>query len=196
MKIKKDNIVYSFLKKLDSFLEYITKDPKKVLGIAIISILSLILITNHKEILFFVLLNLMASVSMLYLKITKHAHYIGIELCTLATVLISLKYGRILGAVTGLISITSALIVSGYFKPSYFVSVLTLPLIGLITPFFSWLPLWQIGVLMTIIYDAIVLPLYVLMGSRIPSSVVFFITHVLFNYWVFSTIAQVIFNLM
>lgn len=196
MKFKKQNIVYDFLKKLDSFLSHIVKDPKKVLGIAILSILGLIIITKHKNILFFVLLNLLASVSMLYLKITKHAHYIGVELCTLATVLISLKYGYVLGMITGAVSITSALIVSGYFKPSYFVSVLTMPLIGLIVPFFSGLPLWQIGVLMTIMYDAIVLPLYVLMGSRIPSSVVFFITHILFNYWVFTTIAQVIFNLM
>jgi len=196
MKLKKQNIVYSFLKKFDDFLKHIAKDPKKVLGIAILSILSLIIITKHRSILFFVLLNLLASVSMLYLKISKHAHFIGIELCTLATVLISLKYGYVLGMITGFISITSALIISGYFKPSYFVSVLAMPLIGLIVPLFSGLPLWQIGILMTIIYDAIVLPLYVFMGSRIPSSIVFFVTHVLFNYWVFTTIAQVIFNLM
>ncbi len=196
MRVKKQNAIYDFLKKVDDFLKHIVKDPKKVLGIAILSIIFLIIITNHREILFFVLLNLLASVSMLYLKITKHAHYIGIELCTLATVLISLKYGHVLGIITGFISITSALIVSGYFKPSYFVSVLALPLVGLIVPLFSGLPLWQIGLLMTFIYDAIVLPLYVLMGSRIPSTVVFFMTHMLFNYWVFTTIAPVIFNLM
>lgn len=196
MEIKKKNIVYDFLKKLDNFINHIAKDPKKILSVAIISIISLIIITKHRDILFFVLLNLLASVSMLYLKISRHAHYIGIELCTLATVLISLKYGYALGMLTGFISITSALIVSGYFKPTYFVSVLTMPLIGLIVPLFSGLPLWQIGILMTIIYDAIVLPLYVFMGSRIPSTIVFFITHLLFNYWVFTTIAQVIFNLM
>ena len=196
MRIKKQNIVYDFLKKLDSFLKHIVKDPKKVLGIAILSIIFLIIITKYKAILFFVLLNLLASVSMLYLKITKHAHYVGIELCTLATVLISLKYGHVLGVITGFVSITSALIVSGYFKPSYFVSVLTMPLIGLMVPLFSTLPLWQIGLLMTLLYDAIALPLYVLMGSRIPSTIVFFITHMLFNYWIFTTIAQVIFNLM
>lgn len=196
MELKKKNIVYDFLKKFDNFLNHIAKDPKKILGVAIISIISLIIITKHKDILFFVLLNLLASVSMLYLKISRHAHYVGIELCTLATVLISLKYGYALGMLTGFISITSALIVSGYFKPTYFVSVLTMPLIGLIVPLFSGLPLWQIGILMTLIYDAIVLPLYIFMGSRIPSSIVFFITHLMFNYWVFTTIAQVIFNLM
>ncbi|MBT3720226.1 hypothetical protein HON01_11780 [Candidatus Woesearchaeota archaeon] len=196
MKFKKDNLVYNFLNKLDSFLKKLANDPKKVMGVAILSIIGLIVITKFRSILFFVLLNLLASVSMMYLKISKHAHYIGLELCTLATVLISLKYGHTLGMITGFISITSALIVSGYFKPTYFVSVLTMPLIGIITPLFSNLSLWQIGLIMTLMYDAIVLPLYIFMGSRIISSVIFFITHVLFNYWVFTTLAPVLFNLM
>jgi len=196
MKFKKHNAVYGFLKKLDDFLTKIAKDPKKVLGFGILFIIGLLLITRYKAILFFVLLNLLAAVSMLYLKISKHAHYVGIELCMMATVLISLKYGVVLGVITGFISITSALIISGYFKPTYFVSVLTMPLIGLIVHLFPGMVLWQLGVLMTIIYDAIVLPLYILMGSRISSSIVFFITHVLFNYWVFTTIAPIIFSFM
>lgn len=194
--MKNSNPVYEFLKKVDLLLKKTAKDPKKVMGIAIISIIGLIIITKYKAVLFFVLLNLMASVSMLYLKISRHAHYVGVELCTLATVLTALTYGPVAGAVTGLISISSALILSGYFKPSYFISVLTLPLIGLIAPLFSNLLLWQAGMLSVLIYDLIVLPLYVIMGSRIPSSVVFFITHILFNYWVFTTIAPVLFKLM
>jgi hypothetical protein len=49
---------------------------------------------------------------------------------------------------------------------------------------------------MTAIYDALVLPLYVLLGSRAASSAVFFITHLLINIWVFTTIAPFIYQFM
>jgi len=196
MKFKKHNAVYGFLKKLDDFLNKIAKDPKKVLGVAVLFILGLILITKYKAVLFFVLLNLLAAVSMLYLKISKHAHYVGIELCMMATVLISLKYGAVLGIITGFISLISALIVSGYFKPMYFISIIAMPLIAVFVHFFPGTPLWQLGVMMTFLYDFLVLPIYVYTGSRITSAAVFFVTHMLFNYWVFTTIAPLIFSLM
>jgi len=133
---------------------------------------------------------------MLYIRFAKISHYIGFELCTLATVLTGITYGPHYGAVTGAVSIFFGFVLSGHFKPSYFISVLILPIIGIISPLFSFPELWQLGVLMTIIYDIIILPLYILMGSRVTSTIIFFITHVLLNFWLFQNIAPIIVGLM
>ncbi|MEK6916707.1 MAG: hypothetical protein AABW92_03095 [Nanoarchaeota archaeon] len=191
-----NNIVYILLKQSSNLLDDILKDKRKFLVSALLSLLGILVIIKFERLFFIALLIGLGIVSLLYIRFFKYAHYVGIELCMMATVLISLAYGQVAGAFAGFASITGALVLSGYFKPSYFISVLALPLIGLIVPLFSWLNLWQLGVLMTILYDLVVLPLYILMGSRIESSVVFFITHVLFNYWVFTTIAPFFYNLI
>jgi len=136
------------------------------------------------------------AVSMIYIRFFKYSHYVAFELCTLATVLTTLAYGPHVGMFTGFMSITLGFVISGYFKPQYFISVLALPLMALIIPFLSHLELWQIGVIVTVIYDLIILPLYALFGSRILSTVVFFITHILLNYWVFTTVAPIVFSIM
>ena len=153
---------------------------------------------RFKQLFFTVILILLGAVSLIHSRYFKYSHYIGFELCTLATVLTSLAYGPGVGALTGLVSITMGFILSGYFKPTYFISVLTMPLIGLLVPFFSnHLSLPFLGLLMTLIYDAIILPLYVLVGgSRIASAGIFFVTHVFLNFWIFSTIAPLIYRLM
>jgi len=196
MKIKKTNFVYKYLQFGKNTLDFFFKDIRRFLLIVIIGLFGLLIITKFKSLFFTAVLIVLGAISMIYIRFFKYAHFIGFELCMMATVLTSIAYGPHYGAFTGFVSLSAALILSGYFKPTYFVSVLTMPLMGLIVPLFSHLDLWLVGIIMTIIYDAIVLPLYVLMGSRITSSVVFFITHILLNYWVFTTIAPIILSIM
>ncbi len=194
---KKPNFVYKLLKQGNNLLEKYVKDTRKLLIIVLLTAIFLFIVVRHKPLFFTVFLILLGAVSLIHSRYFKYSHYIGFELCTLATVLTSLAYGPVYGMVTGFTSITLGFILSGYFKPTYFISVLTMPLLGLLVPFFSnHLSLPYLGLLMTLIYGAIILPLYVLVGgSRIPSGI-FFVTHVLLNFWIFSTIAPIILRLM
>ena len=195
---KKKNIVYKLLKQGNSLIEKYVKDTRKLLTIILLTTVFLFILVRYKQLFFTLLLILLGAVSLIHSRYFKYSHYIGFELCLMATVLTSLAYGPVYGMVTGFTSITLGFILSGYFKPTYFISVLTMPLIGLLVPFFSnHLSLPYLGLLMTLIYDAIILPLYVLVGgSRIPSASIFFVTHVLLNIWIFSTIAPIILRLM
>ncbi len=196
MKIKKNNIVYIYLKSISRALEKIISDKRKALLAVLTGLLILFVLTRFKKAFFTILLILLGSFSMIYIRFFKQSHYIAFELCTLATVLSSLAYGPHYGIVAGFISISLSFVISGYFKPTYLISVLAMPFMAVIAPFFSSLPLWQIGLIITIIYDSIILPLYVLSGSRVSSTIVFFISHVLLNYWVFSTIGPIIYNII
>jgi hypothetical protein len=193
---KKPNLIYNTLKLSSSILDFFIKNKRFFLILILCCAVFFFVLVRFQRLFYTALLILIASVSMIYQRYSKYANYVGFELCMMSTVLTGLVYGSYFGAFTGFVSIFAALILSGNFKHSSFISVLTLPLIGAIVPFFSHLSLLYLGLLMTILYDAIILPLYVMLGSRIYSSIIFFITHVLFNYWIFSTIAPFIYNLM
>ena len=196
MRYKKTNPVYKLLQFLSNILDQILKDKKKFFGAFVLGLLGLFILIRFKGLLITCILIGIGAVSMMYVRFFKMAHYIGFELCTMATVIVARTYGPTYGAFAGFASITGALILSGYFKPSYFISVLALPLVGLATPYLNHLPLWQVGMIMTVAYDLVVLPVYIMLGSRIISSVIFFITHILLNYWVFTTIAPFIYGII
>jgi hypothetical protein len=191
---KKPNIVYEGFRKASLILDRFLKDKRLLLLLLLSGLLFLFVIIRFESLFFTALLIGLGAVSMLYQRYFKSP--VGIELCMMATVLTSLVYGPHYGVFTGFASISAALILSGSFKHSSFVSVFTLPLIGLIVPFFRDMPLLYLGLLMTVLYDAVILPVYIMLGSRVVSSIIFFATHVLFNYWVFSTIAPFIRSLM
>jgi hypothetical protein len=195
-KYKKQNIIYDILLFFNRLFTKITSDKRKFLILMLLGIFSLIIIIRFRRIFFVTTLTAIGALSLMPSKYFRFSHYIGFELCILATVLVSLVYGPVFGAFTGFVSLFGGFVLSGYFKPTYFISVLVMPVIGLLVPLFSHLPLLYLGILMTLLYDAIILPLYVLTGSRVISTVVFFITHVLFNYWIFSTVAPFLYNLM
>jgi hypothetical protein len=193
---KKQNVVYKGLKKSSALLDYILSNKRLLLLGLLGGLFFLFIAIRFQRLLFTGILIGLGAVSMLYQRYLRFGNYIGFELCMLATVLTSLAYGPHYGAFTGFVSITAAFVLSGNFKHSSFISILTLPLIGLIVPIFRNMSLLYLGILMTIIYDAIILPLYILLGSRIIPSVIFFITHILINAWVFSMIAPFIYSLM
>ncbi len=195
-KYKKQNIIYKGLKKSSNLLEYILKNRKILLFGVLIGLFFLFFATRYKRLFFTIILIGLGAASFLYHRYFRYGTYLGFELCMMATVLTSLAYGRHYGIFTGFVSIIAALVIGGNFKHSSFISIFTLPLIGAIVPFFDSMPLLYLGILMTLIYDAIVLPLYVLFGSRIIPSIIFFVSHMLFNAWVFSVIAPFIYNLM
>jgi hypothetical protein len=190
------NIIYVILSKGSSVLE----DNKIILPGMFFLVLVLFIFEWHRSIFFSAILGLLGAVSLVPARFIRFSHYVGFELCMMATILTSLAYGPFFGAVTGFFSITLGFILSGNFKPSYFISVLALPIIGAVTPLFCEVfhsNLAYLGIFMTLMYDTIILPLYVLIGgSRVFTSIIFFITHVLLNAWVFSVLAPIIYGIM
>jgi hypothetical protein len=190
------NFIYKLLTFFNKIVNRFSSDKKIFFILFLLGIISLFFISQFMRIFFVTLLTGIGAVSLIHPRFFKFSHYLGFELCTMATVLVSLVYGPVFGMFTGFASLFGGFVLSGYFKPTYFISVLVMPIIGLLTPLFSHLPLLYIGIIMTILYDAIILPLYTLMGSRIHSSIIFFITHLLLNIWIFSTVAPFIYSLM
>ncbi len=190
------NLTYTILKFFSDLFNQIIKDKRKFLIYSLLFMLILFFIARYRPIFFMLLLILIGGFSMIYIRFFKLSHYIGFELCTMVTVVTALAYGPLFSFITGFVSITLGFIISGYFKPTYFISIFVMPLVALLIPLFSHLPLWQIGLIVTVLYDMIILPLYVIMGSRIHSTVIFFITHILLNLWVFTTIAPIVYRII
>ena len=189
MRYRKKNIVFRFLEKSNNLLNRYIKNWRRLLIVILMLAIFMLIVKNYTKIFFLTLFIILGAVSLIHTKYFG-SNYIGFELCTMATVLSSLAYGPVYGAIAGFFSISLGFILSGHFKPSYFISVLVLPIMGLIVPLFSHLDLVYVGLIITILYDAIILPLYVIIGgSRIVTSSIFFTTHVLLNLWIFSTIA-------
>ncbi len=176
--------------------EKLLKSKKVTLGLIFFIFIILYAGKYFKDLFFITILTIIGSFSMIYLRYFKAAYIFGIELCMFATVLCARAYGPVTGLVVGFLTIFFSLILSGRFKYSSFISILALPLIGFVTPFFGFWPVEITGVAMTIIYDLIIIPFYILLGSRISSSIIFVVTHLMFNYWVFTNVAPLIYPLM
>ena len=101
LRYKKPNLIYKSLKKSSKSLEAVLKDKRKIILLLITVILLLIIFTKLKPVFFTAFLILLGGISMLYVRFFNFAHYLGVELCMMATVLTSLAYGPGVGAFTG-----------------------------------------------------------------------------------------------
>lgn len=114
----------------------------------------------------------------------------GVELVMLSTVVSALAYGAFAGAAAGFLALSISTLFTqenpGKMWPSFFV-------IALMGVFSTALPIENIsllGVVLTVIYDALISIIYVgFMGARIINTLIFDITHIAFNYFVFFHIA-------
>ncbi|MBN1503109.1 hypothetical protein JW930_06190 [Candidatus Woesearchaeota archaeon] len=195
--MKKSNIFYEkVILPVKRIVELIVKKKTNLLIIAISIGFFLFLATRHKKIFFISILTVAGAFSLIYVRFFKQAYIIGFELCTLATVLCARAYGTLIGAVIGFLTIFFGTIISSRVKPTYFISIFTLPVIGVVASLLEFMPISLLGILMTILYDIIVLPLYVMTGSRVISSIVFSVTHIFINAYLFTQIAPFILKLM
>ncbi len=190
------NFIYELLTFFSSILNRLSSSKKRLLILFLLAIILLFFISHFRRIFFVIVLTSIGALSLIHSRYFKYSHYIGFELCTMATVLTAIAYGPLFGLFTGFASLFGGFVLSGYFKPTYFISILVMPIVGLLVPMFSHLPLLYTGLIITVLYDSIILPLYILMGSRPISSLIFFITHVFFNLWVFSTVAPFLLSMM
>ena len=121
---------------------------------------------------------------------------LGFELIMLGVVITGMLYGRFHALTVGFIALFFAEVLSNRFTHSTFVSFIGMFAIAMVVPFFADNNVKWVGIGMTLLYDIIILPGYILLGSSPGRSLLFFSTHVIFNSWIFITIAPLIMSLL
>lgn len=139
----------------------------------------------------------LAAVSMLYNRWIKIS--VGVEFVMLGLVLTSIAFGTLPGLIVGVVGLFLAEIFSERFTYSTFVSFIGIAVVALISrTIFSWTGsnITATGIILTLIYNAIIIPGYILLGSSIGRSLLFTLTHIAFNAWVFSFVAPLLLRLL
>lgn len=142
---------------------------------------------------FFIALGAFSMVYNRWIKVS-----VGVELVMLGLVITSIAFGRLPGLIVGLIGLFLAEIISERFTYSTFVSFIGIAVIAVIAPniFHQTNSITSAGIILTVIYDAIIIPGYLLLGSNPGRSAFFVVTHIIFNIWAFSFIAPIVFRIL
>ncbi len=134
---------------------------------------------------FFIVLGAFSMIYNRWLKLS-----IGIELIMLGFIMMTVLYGPIPGIIVGMIALFWAEVMTGRFTYSTVVSFIGIGIVGFLIPLLPFQDnITMLGILATIIYDAIIVPGYILLGSEPWRSFLFGVGHIIFNIWVFFGIA-------
>ena len=147
-----------------------------------------------KPLFFIAIFLFLSSISLIYNRWVKTS--IGIEFITLSTVMTARVYGGVVGGLVGLVGLTTAEVLGTGFNAKTVISLVGIFIIGLITPFFNGFNVTVAGIILAVIYDVIIIPLYLLAGSRPLSSAVFIVSHLIFNAWLFVYVAPFLEGIM
>ncbi|MBI2141397.1 hypothetical protein HYU16_03150 [Candidatus Woesearchaeota archaeon] len=138
----------------------------------------------------------LAAFSMLYNRWIKVS--LGIEFIMLGLVITSVAFGRLSGLVVGMAGLFLAEILSERFTYSTFVSFIGIAVVALAAPnvFNQTNSITATGIIMTVIYDSVIAPGYLMLGSNAGKTALFVVTHIIFNVWVFSFIAPILLRIL
>ncbi|MCK5477263.1 MAG: hypothetical protein KAI55_05055, partial [Candidatus Aenigmarchaeota archaeon] len=180
----------SGLEKKLSFL----REGEKQKQIFILFVVCIVLYFLIPKFLFFVFAIILAALSRLFQRFCPFE--IGVELVTIFTVCFSIIYGPLIGAVYAFISMTITLMVSDELKERWsFIAVLSILIIALIAgvfPYEKYLSFAIYGFLLALLYDVLFDLIYSVTISRmnIFKRIIFYITHLYFNYFLFLYFGQ------
>ncbi len=182
-------------KRVYRILKWLSENFMKV-GLALLAVILAFaaLGTILKPLLFMSFFLFLGSLSLIYNRWIKTS--LGFEFIMLGTVLCTRVYGVGAGVFVGLISLTAAEIIGSGFNPRTVISLAAIVLIAFITPFFNTLPIGTAGLILVLVYDAIIIPMYLIAGSSPFRCALFAITHILWSVWVFFALAPILERLM
>ena len=143
---------------------------------------------------FFIILGAFSMIYNRWIKVS-----VGVEFIMLGLVVTSIVFGRLPGLIVGMVGLFLAEVISERFTYSTFVSFIGIAVVGLTAPnVFHWMDgsITSTGIIMTLLYNAIIMPGYLLLGSNLGRSALFMITHIIFNVWVFSFIAPLLVRIL
>ncbi len=182
---------YILSRKNLSFILYIT------IGVSIIfllTLLSLFLLHNLKMIFFILLLMFLGTLTNTLNRFIPFS--IGLELIMMGTILSSRVYSPVIGIMVGIISLTVSEFLIMRFKIGIAFSYLGIIVVSFLSHLFAGSDITYVGISLTIIYDAIILPGYFFTGSNPIKICIFAFTHIALNIWIFMKIAPFILRLM
>ncbi len=164
------------------------------IALVISSAALLFLFRNFVEMLavmaFFIALGVASMMYNRWIKIS-----LGIEFIMLGTVITGLVYGKFPALVVGLVSLFFAEVITDRFTYSTFVSFVGIFAVSMVTPMLDGISITWVGIWMTLLYDAVIGPGYIIVGSSVWRTLLFVVTHILFNIWVFVFAAPWVFRL-
>lgn len=179
---------------LQAVWELIAAYKKEIIIATLIIVFLLTIARASKAVIFVPLLVALGSVSMIYNREIKLS--VGIELVMLATVLCSVAYGALTGAVVGFVTLLFAELIGGRINEKTVISLVGIIIAGLAANSFGSLGITAAGIITTIIYDAIIIPIYLIVGSSPARTMLFLATHIIWNITIFLRIAPFIYGLM
>ena len=195
VKVIREFFAYTVSKRVNPLLFFVSKNFLKLVILAVLFWAVLFFLGQTLKPFFFIaIFLLLSSVSLIYNRWLKTS--LGIEFVMLSTVMTARVYGPIPGAIVGFIGLTAAEIIGTGFNARTLISLGAIAIIGLITPFFSSLSILAAGMILTIIYDLMIIPFYQLAGSSPGRSALFVVTHIIWNLWVFAVMAPPLERLM
>ncbi len=183
------------LENFHAFLQLVRQRKWTFVGI-LIAVIFIIFYSNLAKAIFLMALFITIGViSLYYMKYVKLS--LGVELNLLGTVIIGLLYGTIPAIITGIVTLFVAELITERLTHSTVISFLGMIVIGITIPLFpkEW-SITTVGICTVLLYDDIIIPLYLMLGSSPARSGIFLITHILFNIWVFSAVAPTVMNLI
>ncbi|MBI4150175.1 hypothetical protein HY488_02105 [Candidatus Woesearchaeota archaeon] len=151
-----------------------------------ISLLFLLLFTKYVMIAFFIVLNVITSFAWKYL----HNRYIAIEFITLSTFVTLYSYGFLAALFVLEISVFAYMVITMTFTPNM---LLTFPISAILLLFmlpFKPLGIVAVGMMFTIVLNIVLTLIVIMFGTgRLHRRLIFFATHVMFNWFVLKSIA-------
>ncbi len=148
-----------------------------------------------KHVLIISFLILLGGVSKIYQRFFKVQ--LGIEFIMLTTVVSGYVYGPFVGAVVGLFTFALSTYFSGFFSHTLALSFVLIAFVGFFSSFFEGTSIKTAGITLTLIYNLIFVPIYVVwFRGRLTRIFLFSITHIIWNIWVFSTIAPYLLKIL
>ena len=184
------------LESITSFIRFLI-EKKLIVLLAIAAAVLLFFFWAYVKLLavmaFFIALGAFSMVYNRWIKVS-----VGVELVMLGLVITSIAFGRLPGLIVGMVGLFLAEVISERFTYSTFVSFIGTAVIAVIAPniFHQTNSITSAGVILTVIYDAIIIPGYLLLGSNPGRSAFFVVTHIIFNIWAFSFIAPMMFRIL
>jgi len=165
------------------------------LGLAVLALLFLYLFRDVVQMIIIMAVFIaLGTVSLLYNRWIKIS--LGFELIMFGTIITAMVYGRWQAIVVGFIALFLAEVLTDRFTYSTFISFIALAVVASVAPLVSSIGITWTGVTMTLLYDLIIVPGYLLMGSSPWRTSLFVGTHIMFNVWVFIFLAPFVFRII
>ena len=185
---------FGIQEKFNEFLNWCFRKKTPIILIAAGALSVFFLFSLLKGLLLMALFASAGAASMLYNRFIRTS--IGVELISLGVVIIGRLYGPVPAMAVGFSALFAAELLTGALQHKTIVSFIGILIMGYLTQFFAGMDVTATGIILVIIYDAIIIPGYRLLGSNPLRSAVFVATHIAFNVWVFTSIAPTILNIL